>query len=89
MSGVSEEEALAVPSTSSSSLCPVCKKPFKTVLQHIKLSKKCREKVTSKQMEDLTEASEQNKKERDKLNRKRKKIEDPNKVKEDAKRRKD
>ena len=88
MSGVSEEEELAVQSTSSSSLCPVCKKPFKTVLQHIKLSKKCREKVTSKQMEDLTEASEQNKKERDKLNRKRKKIEDPNKVKENAKRRK-
>ena len=88
MSGVSEEEALAVPSTSSSSLCPVCKKPFKTVLQHVKLTKKCREKVTSKQMEALTEASKQRKKEKDKLNRKRKQIEDPNKVKEDAKRRK-
>ena len=69
-------------------LCHVCEKPFKSILQHLNKSVKCQGKMTFDQYESILEVSRQNKLDRDKRNRKRKLIEDPEKVKENARIRK-
>ena len=88
MSDRIEKDLSASTSKNVNNICPVCKKPFKVVLQHLNNSIICRKMVTDKQMEPLFEASKQNKLDRDKRNRKRKQMEDPEKFKENANRRK-
>ena len=67
-------------------VCPVCKKTFKNVLLHLKKATTCEKKVTMKQIETLNKISD----ERIKINRKRRlQNEDPDKVKEDNKKRKE
>ena len=88
MSDGTEEEDKASASKNSINFCPVCKEPFKVVLLHLNNSLECKEKVTYKQMEPLFEISKQNRLDRDKRNRKRKQIEDPEKFKENSNRRK-
>ena len=68
--------------------CPVCDRPFRVVLQHLNTYKECKEKVTETQREELEQMSREWRLERDKRNRKRKQMEDPDKVRENATRRK-
>ena len=86
MEEASEEEDSA--KGTNLALCHICEKPFKSILQHLNKSLKCQGKMTFDQYESILEVSRQNKLDRDKRNRKRKLIEDPEKVKENARIRK-
>ena len=68
--------------------CPVCDRPFTVVLQHLNTYKECKEKVTETQREELEQTSREYRLERDKRNRKRKQMQDPETFRENAKRRK-
>ena len=74
--------------TTPSNLCPVCECPFKSVLHHLDKFEECKSKVTSNQMEAILEISRQNRLARDKENRKKKQLEDPESFRENANRRK-
>ena len=68
--------------------CPVCDRPFTVVLQHLNTDKECKEKVTDTQREELVQMSRECRLERDKRNRKRKKVQDSEMFRENANRRK-
>ena len=68
--------------------CPVCDRPFTVVLQHLNTDKECKEKVTDTQREELVQMSRECRLERDKRNRKRKQMQDPEMFRENANRRK-
>ena len=68
--------------------CPVCDRPFRVVLQHLNTDKECKEKVTETQREELEQMSREWRLERDKRNRKRKQMQDPETIRENATRRK-
>ena len=68
--------------------CPVCDRPFTVVLQHLNTDKECKEKVTETQREELEQMSREWRLERDKRNRKRKQMQDPETIRENATRRK-
>ena len=83
-----EENTEEVAQTTPSNLCPVCECPFKSVLHHLDKFEECKSKVTSNQMEAILEISRQNRLARDKENRKKKQLEDPESFRENANRRK-
>ena len=83
-----EEKTEEVARTTPSNLCPVCEYPFKSVLHHLNKFEECKSKVTSNQKEAILEISRQNRLARDKENRKKKQLEDPESFRENANRRK-
>ena len=68
--------------------CPVCGKSGKNILNHIRLSKNCKGKVTDQQIESLKQLSSIKNKQKEKEWKKRKFEEDPEKSKENSKKRK-
>ena len=85
---IDEENTEEVARTTPSNLCPVCEYPFKSVLHHLNKFEECKSKVTSNQKEAILEISRQNRLARDKENRKKKQLEDPESFRENANRRK-
>ena len=68
--------------------CPVCEDPFKSVLHHLNKNEECKSKVTSEQRKVVLKKARKDRLARNKENRKRKKLEDPQTFRENANRRK-
>ena len=79
---VDQSSAQDKASEAPSAVCPVCGKAGKNVLNHIRLSKKCKEIVTDKELENLKQVSSLKRSLYKKDLKKRKYEEDPEKAKE-------
>ena len=74
--------------TSKLSHCPVCKKSYKVLLQHIRKSEKCKRNISDYDYNALEEKSQKNRKDQKKASEEKCKKLDPEKFKENNRRKK-